>query len=237
MTELFLVRHGETDSTYWGYPDKTPVIYGGHDVPLHENGEKEAQRAAVFLEKKHIDVLISSPLSRSVFGAEKIQTGRDLRIILEDDFREINRGKWTGNSPEDILKKFNGKLKNLMIWDYCAHEGESLGKFHERIGVGLKKVLKEHEGKKICIVSHKYVTTSIISHVLTPGEKKLVKINIPTASITHLTSSENNWKLEYTETVQEEKSKPFFKRNLDKMIGLGLIAGFLGYRILHSQKL
>ena len=33
-----------------------------------------------------------------------------------------------------------------------------LFKFHERIGRGLEKVLKEHEGKTICIVSHKFVT-------------------------------------------------------------------------------
>ena len=110
MSELFLVRHGETDSTFWGYPDKTPVIYGGYDVPLHENGKKEAQRAAVFLEKKHIDVglwkkktylcfffevLVSSPLSRSVFGAENPDQNLALRtqVQYEAEISMLKRAK------------------------------------------------------------------------------------------------------------------------------------------------
>ena len=45
-----------------------------------------------------------------------------------DNLREINRGKWTGNSPADIASKFGGDVSSLKELDFDAHDGETLRK-------------------------------------------------------------------------------------------------------------
>ena len=58
MTEICLVRHGQTD---WNFQE---IIQGREDIPLNEVGKKQASRAAA-LQEETWDIIISSPLIRA----------------------------------------------------------------------------------------------------------------------------------------------------------------------------
>ena len=90
-------------------------FYGGVDIPLSEKGKNEARDAAIYLgENEVIDVIWSSPLSRAIFGAERIaeKQGLSLGSIQKDTgFVEVGRGDWVGKNEAEIgdeaLKRWN----------------------------------------------------------------------------------------------------------------------------------
>lgn len=78
MVELYIVRHGETDTNYEGRINGMPT-----DKPLNANGIKQVEEL-----KKHIDItkfdeIYSSPMKRAVQTAE----------ILTDGALEIKQDK------------------------------------------------------------------------------------------------------------------------------------------------
>ena len=59
MTEICLVRHGQTD---WNFQE---IIQGREDIPLNEVGKKQASQSAAALQAEAWDIIISSPLIRA----------------------------------------------------------------------------------------------------------------------------------------------------------------------------
>ena len=60
MTELILIRHGETD---WN----RELRFQGHaDVPLNDVGQEQARRVAARLASESVRLLVSSDLQRAV---------------------------------------------------------------------------------------------------------------------------------------------------------------------------
>ena len=58
-TKVIIMRHGETDYT------ADNKVLGNKNVPLNENGEKEAAKAAEKLAEEGVDLIYVSPLERA----------------------------------------------------------------------------------------------------------------------------------------------------------------------------
>ena len=71
MTEICLVRHGQTD---WNFQE---IIQGREDIPLNEVGKKQASQSAAALQAEAWDIIISSPLIRAQETAKKLQRQLD----------------------------------------------------------------------------------------------------------------------------------------------------------------
>src|SRR5437868_1324681 len=74
MTELIVMRHGETD---WNRQQR---FQGQIDVPLNAVGQAQAQRLAQRLVAEPFDVVVSSDLQRARTTAALAAGGRDVRI-------------------------------------------------------------------------------------------------------------------------------------------------------------
>ena len=83
---IYLVRHGQTD---WNIEKKTQ---GHTDIPLNENGRKQAQILAQSISNLKIDRIISSDLLRAKETAEIINERFGNNISLDERIREINYG-------------------------------------------------------------------------------------------------------------------------------------------------
>ena len=59
MTELYLVRHGETD---WNREHR---IQGSTDIPLNDTGRGQAATTGRLLARRQWDAIVASPLSRA----------------------------------------------------------------------------------------------------------------------------------------------------------------------------
>jgi broad specificity phosphatase PhoE len=82
------------------------VYYGAMDVPLSPLGEKEAVAAAEYLSQFQLSRIYSSPLSRAVFGAERIaelQPISGVPMQQLEGFTELDRGDWCGKTKDESM--------------------------------------------------------------------------------------------------------------------------------------
>ena len=103
MTELCLVRHGETD---WNSLGK---LQGRKDIPLNNNGILQAEECREFLKTTHWNVIITSPLKRAKETAEIINNEIKSPIIEMVEFIERDYGDAEGMTVTERLTAFPNK--------------------------------------------------------------------------------------------------------------------------------
>lgn len=160
-TEIYLVRHGETEMNITG------VYYGWTDVGLSEKGVMQAEDLYDILQDVHFDAVISSSLIRAVETAS-IVSGYNPDVIIRDDrLRELNFGEWEGihhrelkENHKEVLEKWGSDWKNT-----APPGGESFFEIYIRVKSSIEDIIKKYRGKKVLIVSHQG-TMKIIPMVL-----------------------------------------------------------------------
>lgn len=150
MTELVLVRHGETD----GNVRKT--FCGWTNLPLNDNGLRQAETAALKLKGEQIDSVYASPLIRAMDTAKIINRYHGARICPADELKERNFGKWEDKTFEDISECFP---EECAAWqgdwaNYLIEGGESALQAYQRVNDFVGGLIKEQKGGKILLVSH-----------------------------------------------------------------------------------
>ena len=87
---IYYVRHGQTD---W---NKVKRLQGRTDNPLNEVGIEQAKKTRDLLKNEKIDLIICSPLRRTLETANIINEGRNIKIIKDEGFIERSFGKYEG---------------------------------------------------------------------------------------------------------------------------------------------
>lgn len=161
MTELYLIRHGETELNSKG------VYYGWTDCGLSEKGVMQAEDLADILQDISFDAVISSSLIRSVITAAIISGYTPDEIIKDDRLRELNFGEWEGLHYGEITEKYKEEWNKWgSDWKNSAPPGgESFFEIYIRVKSSIEDILKEHKGKRVLVVSHQG-TMRIIPMVL-----------------------------------------------------------------------
>ena len=134
MTELIVVRHGETD---WNRDGR----YQGHaDPPLNETGRGQAERLAEQLAGEPIEAVYSSDLRRASDTAEIVGARIGLPVKREPGLREIDVGSWQGLTKAQI---------DVRPWD-----GETYEHHSERVTHALREIAARHPDGRVLVVSH-----------------------------------------------------------------------------------
>lgn len=147
---LYLGRHGETKL------NSEDKLRGWKDVPLNENGVREAEAMGVAMSKTDIDRIYASDLDRADHTAQIVAKHHQLKPVLRQWFRPLNYGDLNGKSLADIKPKLQ-ELND--IWktnpDHEAPGGESFTEFQDRNLQGLHAILKAaKDGEEIMVVAH-----------------------------------------------------------------------------------
>jgi broad specificity phosphatase PhoE len=116
------------------------------------------------LKKENISAIYSSPLSRAMGTARCIAEGRNLEVIQEPAFREMNCGTLEGAEIKDIgsrLQKLiaGGNEDELLFKD---RGGESCDQLQDRAWTAILEKVEKHQGSTIVVVSHYFVLASIL---------------------------------------------------------------------------
>lgn len=150
MTELILVRHGETD---WNAERR---IQGHLDIPLNSTGLAQAQAVGERFRDLDIDVLMSSDLRRAMQTVAPISARHELPVSSEVRLRERNLGVLQGKTVEEAqqlvpeaFKVFRSRAEDAVL-----AEGESLAAFAARAIEALTALTQKHQGKRIVAVTH-----------------------------------------------------------------------------------
>lgn len=164
MVELYIVRHGETDTNYTG-----KINGSATNLPLNETGRKQVTylREHMVMDINDFDEIYASPLKRAIETAEILNQNTHT-IKTDDRLKEINYGSWDGLLASEVIAKHpDGFDENgYLTEDYVkyAENGEPYESVYKRIQSFLDDVSKEGD-KKIMVVCHGFITRSFIKLV------------------------------------------------------------------------
>ncbi|MCM3885958.1 bifunctional RNase H/acid phosphatase [Frankia sp. R82] len=144
-TVTVLLRHGQT-------PLSAEKRFSGTvEAALTDLGLEQAAAAARRLRDEPFDLILSSPLKRARQTAEAL--GRDYTV--EDDLRESSFGAWEGMTFAEVRERFPDDLDAWLADPAVAPPGgESLLDTVARVGRVRDRLLAEHAGARVLIVSH-----------------------------------------------------------------------------------
>jgi broad specificity phosphatase PhoE len=130
MEQLILVRHGETVHNAAG------IAQGWQDSELSPRGRSQVEKLARRLVAWGVDAIYSSPLSRALATAEAIREVIDLPIVIVEDLKEMNYGKWEGKNFPEVRKTDEAIFRRWIAEDdFPCPDGES----HQDVLVRMKR--------------------------------------------------------------------------------------------------
>lgn len=150
MTELILIRHGETD---WN----RELRFQGHiDVPLNDMGHEQARRLGLRLAGESVEYLICSDLMRAQQTAAPAAQQLELAVATTVTLREQNFGVVEGMRADEIQSLHPRAWEDWLQFreDHAMPEGESPRQFHARIMDALGSIASTHVGQRVLVVTH-----------------------------------------------------------------------------------
>ncbi len=170
MSELVIVRHGQTDANARG------LLLGRLDVALDEVGRGQAQALAAALPTP--DLVVSSPLARARETAAAF--GVDVEVV--DDWIEIDYGDWDGVPAGDV------PAETWDAWradaDFAPPGGESLAGLTARVHDALDTLVADLDGRRAVVVTHVSPIKAAVGWALEIGPAVAWRTYVAPASIT-----------------------------------------------------
>jgi broad specificity phosphatase PhoE len=168
MTELILIRHGQTHAEVAGRWE------GWSDDTLTPLGQAQADAVTCCLASEYdrVVALYASPLRRAIQTARIVGTGLGLQPISMDALREINFGKLDGITLEEMEARHPAlfaRWKNKTDMGFKWPEGERRTDFFRRAGHACDYILALHPNDSVVIVAHGGTLRACLAHLL-PGQ-------------------------------------------------------------------
>lgn len=192
--ELYLVRHGETESN-------TEKRYRGWtESPLTPEGIRQAEEVGYFLAGQNIKRLFCSDLKRAEKTARVIGAGSGLEPVVTPLLREINFGHWEGFTYDELEMKFGDAIR---LWfddpfKRAAPGGETLTDVYMRMEKFLVQLINEtSDGERIAAVSHGGSIRALLFKILNPGKNNFWDIKIDNASVSLIHREGSKFKVVY----------------------------------------
>ncbi|MCR2823626.1 histidine phosphatase family protein [Lederbergia panacisoli] len=180
MTQVVLIRHGITD---WNTERRAQ---GQSDIPLNEEGRKQARALANRLNSEKWDLIFSSDLSRAKETAEILAQTLGLNVQTDHRLREMHKGETEGTTLEERINRWGSEWESLSL-------GIEDDKSITLRGTSfLTEIMNKFKGKRILVVSH----GALIGNTL----KKLIPstniVFFHNTSMTTINFNGSDWKCE-----------------------------------------
>ncbi len=150
MTEILLVRHGQTD---WNLEGR---IQGHSDIPLNSTGISQSEVLAESIKHDPFDAVFSSDLSRAMQTAQIISARLRVPLYCDSRLREVNHGAWEGmlikvvrDTHQDAYAAFRNDQPGA-----CPPGGETLQEAILRMETAVARAAASYPEGRIVLVSH-----------------------------------------------------------------------------------
>ncbi|MFH1032087.1 MAG: histidine phosphatase family protein [Chloroflexota bacterium] len=179
MTQIILVRHGETQ---WNVGE---IFRGTIDVELNETGNKQAELLADYLSQIKIDAIYSSPLKRALKTAQIIAGHHNLIAESTPALNDLNFGEWQSLTIQQVKEKYP---KLYSEWANFPHlvklpGGENLDDVKMRAVRLVDEVIARYKGN-VVLVSHRVVNKVLILALLGLDNSHFWNIKLDTCGVT-----------------------------------------------------
>jgi len=169
-SEIVLVRHGETE---WS---KAGRHTGRTNVPLTEQGRREAEAVGAALRERRFALVLTSPLARATETCRL--AGLAERAVARDDLQEWDYGEYEGRKTIDIRREHPG----WTVWNDVPG-GETLAEVGARADRVLEE-LREATGD-VAVFAHGHLLRVLAARWLglEPGAGRLLALDPGSISV------------------------------------------------------
>ena len=169
-TRLVVLRHGETDHNAQGR------FQGQADIPLNDNGRRQAEAARRRLAGREFAAVYTSPLVRASETAKIVRP--DAEPIEDPRLMEINVGSWAGRTWAEVhalMPDYEAKYADGVDFRRSP-EGETLADVVERGRPALLEIAERHQDATVLIVAHGLFLNRVLHSLLGVGGRVLGSI-------------------------------------------------------------
>jgi len=178
-TRLLLLRHGQTELS-------VQRRYSGRGNPaLTELGRQQADAAARYIAARGgIAAVISSPLQRCHDTATRAAKALGLDVAVDDDLIETDFGAWEGLTFAEAAER-DPELHRRWLRDTSTEPpgGESFDHVNQRVSRARDRVVADHGGSTVLVVSHVTPIKMLLREALDAGPGILYRLHLDLASL------------------------------------------------------
>ena len=180
-TRIFLIRHGETD---W---NRIHRFQGRIDIPLNEEGKKQAHALALALKDETLTAIYSSPLIRALETARFIKVFHPSTPLFEEEsLVEMDLGELDGMEAKGLAIKYQVFFKTWRSTPATLKMpgGESLQEVQIRAIDTVERINKLYpSGSTLLLCSHNFVNRTILCHALGISLDRFQEVQQDTATL------------------------------------------------------
>lgn len=178
-TRLLLLRHGQTELS-------VQRRYSGRgNPPLTTLGRQQAEAAAVFLGSRGgVAAVVSSPLQRCQNTAAAAAKRLGLDVTVDDDLIETDFGEWEGLTFSEAADR-DPELHRRWLRDTSTKppDGESFDDVNRRVMGARDRIVGDHAGSTVLLVSHVTPIKMLLREALDAGPGILYRLHLDLASL------------------------------------------------------
>ena len=178
-TRFLLLRHGQTELS-------TQRRYSGRGNPaLTDVGRRQAEAAAQYLAQKGgIAAVITSPLQRAYDTAATAAKALGLDVTVDDDLIETDFGAWEGLTFGEAAERDPETHRRwLRDTSVTPPDGESFDSVANRVRRAKTRIIAEHGGETVLVVSHVTPIKTVLRVALDAGANILYRLHLDLASL------------------------------------------------------
>ncbi|OBI07272.1 acid phosphatase [Mycolicibacter nonchromogenicus] len=178
-TRLLLLRHGQTELSV------NRRYSGRGNPPLTDIGRRQANAAARYLaERGGIAAVISSPLQRCRDTAEAAARQLRLEVTVDEDLTETDFGAWEGLTFAEAAER-DPDLHRRWLKDTSTQPpgGESFDAVQQRVAAARDRIVADHAGSTVLVVSHVTPIKTVLRLALDAGPAILYRLHLDLASL------------------------------------------------------
>jgi broad specificity phosphatase PhoE len=183
MTEIILVRHGETD---W---NASEIFRGRVNVGLNETGSRQAELLGKYLEREKIDFIYSSPLKRAFATAGAIARYQELEVKTIANLNDFHFGEWQGLSLWDVKERYPELYRDWLDTPEQVKipGGESLEDVRSRVLPFVEDAVMRCGEGRVVFVSHRIISKVLVCALLGMDLSHFWSIRIDVGGLTRFT--------------------------------------------------
>ena len=191
-TLVLLVRHGQAS-----VPDQEGRYRSLGDIPLTPVGIAQAQRAGELMRSVRLDDIWASDLRRARETATIIADACEMPVQQDMRLRELVAGDLDGSTPEEVERDNPQFLPwiqsgfhqgfpgpgNYVPADLQFPGGESIVEAGARVTARYQELIRQYAGGCLAMVTHAWVTSAILCHVLKLPTTEYYRLGIANAGV------------------------------------------------------
>jgi ribonuclease H / adenosylcobalamin/alpha-ribazole phosphatase len=178
-TRFLLLRHGQTELS-------VERRYSGRGNPaLTEVGRHQAEAAAQHLgQRGGVSAVVTSPLQRAYDTAAEAAKALGVDVTIDDDLIETDFGAWEGLTFMEAAEH-DPDLHRKWLHDTTVRppDGESFDSVADRVQRARARIIAEHAGETVLVVSHVTPIKTLLRLALDAGPGILYRLHLDLASL------------------------------------------------------